>query len=84
MILIRYREIKMVSDGKKLLKLLLFKLTILSSKDFMKNYNLKNDTMDESEIQRVYSYSVYPKDSKLFSERGFVNMDNGRNSLGLI
>ena len=28
-------------------------MSILSLEDFMKNYNLKNDTMNESELQRV-------------------------------
>ena len=33
----------------KFLKTLLFKMTKLSLKHFMKNYNLKNNTMDESD-----------------------------------
>ena len=35
----------------ELLKLLLFKMTILSFKDFMKKYNLKDATLNESELQ---------------------------------
>ena len=37
----------------KLLKLLLFRMTIHNFKDFMKKYNLKIDTKTESELQRV-------------------------------
>ena len=33
-------------------------MKILNFKDFMKKYNLKNDTMNESELQRVYKYRV--------------------------
>ena len=59
------------------LKLKLFKMTIFNFKDFMKKYNLKNDTMNELELQRVYKYNIYPRDSKIFSDKGFVNIDNG-------
>ena len=43
----------------------------------MKKVNLRNDTMNESELQRVYKYPIYPRDSKIHSDRGFVNTDNG-------
>ena len=43
----------------------------------MKKYKLKNNTMTESELQRVYNYSIYPRDSKIYTDRGFVNIDNG-------
>ena len=77
MILIRHREIKKISDGKKLLKLLLFETTILSLKSFMNRDTLKNDTMNESDLQRVYNYEIYPRDSKIVSDKGFVKFDNG-------
>ena len=32
--------------------------------------------MSESEIQRVYNYPIYPRDSKIYSNKGFVNFDN--------
>ena len=35
------------------LKLRTFKMTILNFKDFLKKFKLKNDTMNESELQRV-------------------------------
>ena len=53
-------------------------MKILNFIDFMKKYNLKDDTMNESELQRVYNYSIYPRDSKIYSYRGFVNIDDGR------
>ena len=52
-------------------------MKILNFKDFMKKYNLGNDTMNELEIQRVYNISIYPRDSKKPSNEGFVNIDNG-------
>ena len=55
-------------------------MTILNFKDFMKKYNLKNDTMNESQLQKIYNYPMYPRDSKIYSDKGFVNIDNG--SLG--
>ena len=45
--------------------------------DFMKKFNLKNNTNNESKLQRVHNYYIYPRDSKIFSDRGFVNIDNG-------
>ena len=35
----------------------------------MKNYNLIDDTMNESELQRVYKYPIYPRDSKIYSDK---------------
>ena len=39
-------------------------MTILNFENFMKNYKLKNDTMNESQLQRIYNYPIYPRDSK--------------------
>ena len=52
-------------------------MNILNFKDFLKKYNLKNDTMNESQLQKVYDYPIYPTDSKTYSDKGFVNIDNG-------
>ena len=38
---------------------------------------MKNDTMNESQLQRIYNYPIYPRDSKIYSHRGFVKIDNG-------
>ena len=46
------------------------------SKIFLKK-KLKNDTMNESQLQRVYNYPIYPRDSRIYSDEGFVNTDDG-------
>ena len=33
--------------------------------------------MGESQLQKTYNYPIYPRDSKRFSDRGFVLIDNG-------
>ena len=33
--------------------------------------------MNESQLQRIYSYPTYPRDTKIYSDRGFINIDNG-------
>ena len=50
---------------------------ILTLKQFMQKYNLKDQTMSESDLQKVYNYKIYPRDSKILSGRGFVNIDDG-------
>ena len=52
-------------------------MKVLNFKDFMKKYKLKNDTMNESQLQKVYNYPIYPGDSRIYSDRGFVKIDNG-------
>ena len=34
--------------------------------------------MNESELQRVQNYNIYPRDSKIYSDERFVNIDDGR------
>ena len=43
----------------------------------MKKYNLKDQTMSESDLQKIYNCNIYPRDSKILSDRVFVNIDNG-------
>ena len=52
-------------------------MKILNFKDFMKKNKLKNDTMNESQLQKVYNYPIYPRVSKIYSDRGYINIDNG-------
>ena len=52
-------------------------MTILSLKDFMKNYILKIDTMNESDLQRICTYPIFPRGSKIYSDKGFVDIENG-------
>ena len=46
-------------------------------KTFIKKYNIRKITRKESELQKIYNYPIYPRDSKIYSDRGFVNIDNG-------
>ena len=43
----------------------------------MKKYISKNDKMNESELQRVYNYKIKPRGSKIYSDKRFVNIDDG-------
>ena len=52
-------------------------MRILNFKDFMKKYNLKDDTISESQLQKIYNYPIYPRDSTIYSDKGFVNIDDG-------
>ena len=52
-------------------------MIILNFRDFMKKYNLKDDTMNEFELQTVFIYNIYPRDSKTITDKAFVNIDNG-------
>ena len=52
----------------------------MNFRDFMKKYSLKNDTMNENELQRVYNYPIHPGDSKIYSNRRFVSRD--KSSMG--
>ena len=33
--------------------------------------------MNETQFEKVYNYPLYPRDSKIYSDKGFVNIDNG-------
>ena len=33
--------------------------------------------MVESQLQRIFNYPINPRDSNFYSDRGFVNIDNG-------
>ena len=55
----------------------LINMKVLNFKDFIKKYKFKNDTMNESELQRVYICPIYPRDSKMYSDKGFINIDDG-------
>ena len=52
-------------------------MEIIFFKDFMKKYFLKSDTMKDSELQRNYIYKIDIRDSKKYSEKRFVKIDNG-------
>ena len=52
-------------------------MKILNFEDFMKKYNLKDDTKDQSEQQRICNYPIYQRGSKIHSDKVFNNIDNG-------
>ena len=54
-------------------------MKLLTFKDFMKKYKLKNDTMNESDLQKIYNHPIYPKNSKIYSDKGFVNIGDYEN-----
>ena len=66
-----------MSDGIKLIEVKVVEMKVLNFKDFMKKYNSKNDTMKEFDLQRAYKYPKYPRDSKIYSDKGFINIDKG-------
>ena len=43
----------------------------------MQKYKLKDDTMNESQLQKIYISPIYPRYSEIYSDRGFVNIDDG-------
>ena len=53
-------------------------MTNANLKDFRKKLYFKNDTMNESELQRFFNYPVYPRGSKICSDKMCVNIDNGQ------
>ena len=55
----------------------LINMKVLNFKDRLKKYTLKDDTMIESELQRVYIFPIDPRDSKLYSDKRFVSIDDG-------
>ena len=54
-------------------------MKVLNFKNFMKKYKLKDDTMNESQLQKIYNYPIYPRDSKIYSDEGFLNIGNYQN-----
>ena len=76
-IILGRRDSEVISDGEKL-KLKLFEMTKHNFKDFLKKYNVKNDTVNESEIQIVYNFPMYRRASMKTADEIFVNVDNGK------
>ena len=38
---------------------------------------MKKDTKNESQLQKIYNYPIYPRDSKILTDKRFVNIDDG-------
>ena len=43
----------------------------------MKKVELKADTMNETDSQKVYNKNIYTRDYILTTDKGFVNVVNG-------
>ena len=43
----------------------------------MEKFMLKDQTMNKSQLQKIYNYPINPRKSKIFSDEGFVNFDDG-------
>ena len=76
--LLDIEKLKLYQMELKLLNSLLFKMRILNFEAFMKNYSFKNDTVNESDLQRFYISPIYPRDRRISSDKGFVNIDNSK------
>ena len=62
----------------KLVPLKLFEIEqmrILNQKDSLEKWNSKATTMNQSDLQRVYIYAIYLRDSKISSDKGFLIID---------
>ena len=46
-----------------------FRMPMFNLKDFMKKNSSKEDTMTESELQKVYNYKTYPRDSRITNNK---------------
>ena len=55
----------------------LINMKVSNFKNFLKKYNLNDNTMNEFQLQKIYNYRIYPRASKIYSDEGFVNIDNG-------
>ena len=53
----------------------------LTFEDFKKKHNMKDNIKNESYIQSNYNYPINPRDSKIYSDKGCLIMDNGSQSL---
>ena len=55
----------------------LMNMKVLNFQDFMKKHKLKNITMNEFQLQRVFNFNIFSRDSKIHSDKGFVKIDKG-------
>ena len=75
-ILSEHREIKMVPEANKISSVDFIQIAVFKLKDFLKKYNLKDNTMNETQLKEVFNYHLYPRGSKILSNKPFVNLDN--------
>ena len=52
-------------------------MKVLNFEDFMKYFNLRNNSMNESQLLKIYKYPIYPRDKKIYCDKGFENFVDG-------
>ena len=52
-------------------------MKVLNFRVFMKKYNLRSDTMNEFESQKIFNLPIYPRNNKIYADRRLVNIDDG-------
>ena len=78
MILFRHWEIKMISDGNKIMEVIIIqRLSIVNFKGFVQKFNIKNKTMIKSALHGVNNYKIYSRDSIITINKAFANIDSG-------
>ena len=50
----------------------------MDSKGFVKKYILRDDNKNHSDLQKIFSFPIYQRDSILTTDKGFINIDNGK------
>ena len=50
----------------------------MDSKGFIKKYNLRDDNKTHSDLKIIFSFPIYQRDSILTTDKGFMNIDNGK------
>ena len=60
-ILFRHTQIEMISDGNKIIEVKVIGRKLLKMKGLRKIYNSENDIMNESQLQKIFYYPIYPK-----------------------
>ena len=63
--------------GLKLPKLKVYKMRKPNLKDFMKKNELTEKTMNEYRLRKLYKNPRFPRDSKTYSVKRFVIIDDG-------
>ena len=48
----------------------------INFKDFMEKFKLKDENMKETDLRRVYNYSINSRDSTIYFYKVFVKLDN--------
>ena len=61
-------ELKLFDIEKRLIHIL---------NNFMRKYKMKEDTRSEKELQTLDNIPMYPRDSKIYSDKRLINKDNG-------